>query len=170
MPCYYYGSSKKIILCNRFLLIEIKIEKSTMTKKDQLKIQIYAPDTSELTINMSGIQLFQKCLNDLNQIFFFNMSTLLGRRSLILIEKLLPLHNICHPHNYLWNIWSVILLLNSFLLNVPFWSPWKHQKTFGFLMFSGGSKGNIRKKRLKELKSFCTYLIPTSLLKNIPSG
>ena len=28
--------------------------------------------------------------------------------------------------------------------NVPFWSPWKYQKTKVFLMFSGGSKGNIR--------------------------
>ena len=43
----------------------------------------------------------------------------------------------------------VSYLLNPFLPNVPFWSPWKHQKTFGFLMFSGGSKGNIGKKRVK---------------------
>ena len=32
---------------------------------------------------------------------------------------------------------------NPFLPNHPFWSPWKHQKTFGFLMFSRWSKGNI---------------------------
>ena len=38
--------------------------------------------------------------------------------------------------------------LNLFLSNVLFWSPWKHQKTFGFLVFSGRSKGNIRKKRV----------------------
>ena len=37
------------------------------------------------------------------------------------------------------------ILFNPLLPNVPFWSPWKHQKTFGFLMFSGGSKGNIGK-------------------------
>ena len=36
--------------------------------------------------------------------------------------------------------------LNPFLSNIPFWAPWKHQKTFGFLMFSGGSKRNIGKK------------------------
>ena len=29
---------------------------------------------------------------------------------------------------------------------VLFWSPWKHQKTKGFLMFSGGSKENIVKR------------------------
>ena len=40
---------------------------------------------------------------------------------------------------------------NPFLPNVPFWSPWKHQKTFGFRMFSGGSKGNIGKKRVKYM-------------------
>ena len=32
--------------------------------------------------------------------------------------------------------------------NVPIWSPRKHQKTFGFLMFSGGWKGNIGKKKV----------------------
>ena len=29
------------------------------------------------------------------------------------------------------------------------WSPWKHRKTKDFLMISGGSKRNIRKKRVK---------------------
>ena len=45
--------------------------------------------------------------------------------------------------------------ITLFLPNVPFWSPWKHQKTKGFLMFSGGSKGNIGKKRfnMNHLKS-----------------
>ena len=41
----------------------------------------------------------------------------------------------------LWNI-----LLFPFLPNIPFWLPWKHQKTKDFLMFSGGSKGNVGKK------------------------
>ena len=44
-----------------------------------------------------------------------------------------------------WNmIWDVSFengRFNPFLPNVPFWSPWKHQKTKGFLMFLGGSKG-----------------------------
>ena len=39
-------SRKKIILYYHSLLIEIKIEKSTTTKKGQLTIQTYAPDTS----------------------------------------------------------------------------------------------------------------------------
>ena len=38
--------------------------------------------------------------------------------------------------------------INPFLPNIPFWFPWKHQKTLGFFIFSGRSKGNIRKKRL----------------------
>ena len=40
---------------------------------------------------------------------------------------------------------------NPFLSNVSFWSPWKYQKNFGFLIFSGRSKGNIGKKRVKLL-------------------
>ena len=40
--------------------------------------------------------------------------------------------------------------ISHFLPNVPFWSPWKHQKTFGFLMLSGGSKGNIGKKTVNN--------------------
>ena len=60
--------------------------------------------------------------------------------------------------------------LNHFFPNVPFWFPWKHQKTTnisypqirtctcayqgvrndsGFLMFTNGSKRNIGKKRVK---------------------
>ena len=35
----------------------------------------------------------------------------------------------------------------------PFDPPWKHQKTKGFLMFSGGSKENIGKKRVKQLRT-----------------
>ena len=49
-----------------------------------------------------------------------------------------------------------------FLAIVPFWSPWKYQETKGFLVFSGGSKGNITKKRAnsvvsnnKTLEAFC---------------
>ena len=30
-------------------------------------------------------------------------------------------------------------------------SPWKHQKTFGFLIFSGGSKASIGKKRVNYI-------------------
>ena len=40
--------------------------------------------------------------------------------------------------------------ISHFLPNVSFWSPWKHQKTFGFLMLSGGSKGNIWKKTVNN--------------------
>ena len=42
---------------------------------------------------------------------------------------------------------------NPFLPNVPFRSPYKHQKSKGFLMFSGGSKGNyIEDKRVTALQ------------------
>ena len=34
---------------------------------------------------------------------------------------------------------------------VPFWSLWKHQKIFGFLTFSGGSKGTLEKKRVNNI-------------------
>ena len=37
--------------------------------------------------------------------------------------------------------------LNSSLPNIPFWSPWKHQKTFSFLMFSD-QKGALGRNRL----------------------
>ena len=42
-----------------------------------------------------------------------------------------------------------LLLRKSFLAlfsDAPFWPPWKYQKTFSFLIFSGGSKGEVRKK------------------------
>ena len=32
-----------------------------------------------------------------------------------------------------------------------FYTPWKHQKTFGFLVFSGGKKWNIGQKLVKEV-------------------
>ena len=48
--------------------------------------------------------------------------------------------------------------INPFLPNIPFLSLWKHQKTKGFLMFSGGTKGNIGKKRVKIVNYF-TLLI-----------
>ena len=42
--------------------------------------------------------------------------------------------------------------LSPFLPNVALWSLWKHHKTFGFLMFSGGAKGYIGKKRINMVK------------------
>ena len=33
-------------------------------------------------------------------------------------------------------------IANLFLPNIPFWYPWKYQKTKGFQMFSGRSKSN----------------------------
>ena len=46
-----------------------------------------------------------------------------------------------------------LLYFNPFLPNVPFWSPWKHQKTFGFLKLTGGSKRNIGKKRVNWISA-----------------
>ena len=43
---------------------------------------------------------------------------------------------------------ETLAALNPFPLNVPFSSPLKTSQTKGFLMFSGGSKGNIGKKRV----------------------
>ena len=36
--------------------------------------------------------------------------------------------------------WNILQYLNPLLPNVPFWSPWKREKTRSFLMFSGGVK------------------------------
>ena len=56
----------------------------------------------------------------------------------------------CH-----WNLWTTEILsttpskfqtnFNPYLPSVTFWSPWKHQKTKDFLMFSRGLKWNIGK-------------------------
>ena len=43
----------------------------------------------------------------------------------------------------------ISILINPFLPKIPFRSPWKHHKTKSFLMFWGGSKVNIGKKRVK---------------------
>ena len=40
--------------------------------------------------------------------------------------------------------------LNPFITTVKFWAPWKHQKTFGFLVFSGEAKRSIGKIRVKK--------------------
>ena len=40
--------------------------------------------------------------------------------------------------------------LNPFLPNVPYWSPWKYQKSKDFLMLSGGSKKKIGRKGLRK--------------------
>ena len=60
-----------------------------------------------------------------------------------------------HPYmvictNIIENL-AMITLINPFLPIVLFWSPWKHQKTFGFLMFSGKSKRSIGKRRVKNI-------------------
>ena len=41
------------------------------------------------------------------------------------------------------------LQFNPFLSNVLFWSPWKPQEIEGFRMYSGGSKGNTGKEKIK---------------------
>ena len=70
--------------------------------------------------------------------------------------------NCDHRSNFTFNFMSESIVINSdngffnrvfnlFLPNVPFRSPWKLQKTIGSLMFSGGSKGNIGKKRVNHV-------------------
>ena len=49
-------------------------------------------------------------------------------------------------------------LINVLLSSVTSWSPWKHQQTFDFFVFSGGSKGNIEKKWVKM------HTIPSRIL------
>ena len=43
---------------------------------------------------------------------------------------------------------SSAVKINPFQANDPFWYPWKHQKTFVFLMFSGVSKWITGLKRV----------------------
>ena len=86
---------------------------------------------------------------------------------------------------WLFSVYSIIKLhvmnniFNPFLPDVPFWSPWKHQKTFDFLMFSGGSKEDIGKKRvnktllwkiLKYLLKLCLIKYKHMLYKNVTSS
>ena len=55
-------------------------------------------------------------------------------------------------------LWWCSNSVNSFLPSDSFWSPWKHQKTFGFFMFLGGLKRIIGKKRFK-IEQFAHILI-----------
>lgn len=55
------------------------------------------------------------------------------------------------PKTYLWSRSPVIRFFPMFLLTPP---PWKHEKSFGFLTSSNGSKGNIGKKCVKYTKVY----------------
>ena len=80
-------------------------------------------------------------------VFFFPFSTrknnpkehiLIKLFLFLLVLLLLKLNRIQTLHYF--------FIINPFLLNDPFWFSWKHQKTFGFLMFWGESKRKIGKK------------------------
>ena len=55
----------------------------------------------------------------------------------------------------------MIETLTHFCLVFPFYTTWKHQKTFGFLVFSGGYKmATLAKNGLMKLHfSYLTFLI-----------
>ena len=53
----------------------------------------------------------------------------------------------------------IFVVIHPILCNVLFWSPWKHQKTEGFVMFSGWSKGNTEKKMVKILRNASSTFI-----------
>ena len=61
-----------------------------------------------------------------------------GRNGLILLDLLETSHK-CTGKEF-------DLVFNPFRPEALLWSPWKHQETFGFQMFSGGSKGSLRRK------------------------
>ena len=71
-----------------------------------------------------------------NQRFWYKVGTLCGNK----VGTLLQIVD---------TKWEQEALLNPSLPSFPFWSCQKHQKTKDFLMFSGGSKGNIGKKWVK---------------------
>ena len=58
-----------------------------------------------------------------------------GRNGLILLDLLETSHK-CTGKEF-------DLVFNPFRPEALLWSPWKHQETFGFQMFSGGSKGSL---------------------------
>lgn len=58
------------------------------------------------------------------------------------------------------NLFLWISLLIHFFPVFPFDLSWKHEKTKGFLIFSVGSTGNIRKKRVKLNGRSLTMLQP----------
>ena len=61
---------------------------------------------------------------------------------------------------------NVQATVKTFLPNVPFWSYWKHKKTKGFLIFSGGVKREHWEKKVRALKGYLSVnkLHKTSLL------
>ena len=92
-------------------------------------------------------------------------------------QEIMQLFAMCLKRNQIKTIIYLVNLIypntfNPFLPNVSFWSPWKYQKTFGFLIFWGGPKGNIGNKRnnirskiwrwsLKYIETFTlTHFIP----------
>ena len=79
-------------------------------------------------------------------------SRLMGNR-----KKAQELENILFSSYHLES-WPVTKrrFFNPCFSTVPLWPPWKHQKTFGFQMFPGGSKGNIGEKWVKYN---CTIII-----------
>ena len=48
-----------------------------------------------------------------------------------------------------------------------FYIPWKHQKTFRFLMFSVGSRGNIGKKWVNPISANALFLYPLKTSENL---
>ena len=48
------------------------------------------------------------------------------------------------------SVFDGVNYFNHFLLFVSFWSPWKHQKTSGFLIFQGDHKEKLWRKGLKQ--------------------
>ena len=61
--------------------------------------------------------------------------------------------------------WNLIFYLTRYMSLVPFYTPWKHQKTKGFLMFSGGyRKRSVVLNRVRTKLCFFLEAIITSYL------
>ena len=70
-----------------------------------------------------------------------------SRLYLFQVQQILT--NVQNLDSFCFSFCFAIILLNPFLSIASFLAPRKHQKNFGFLMFSGGSKKNITKKLVK---------------------
>lgn len=78
----------------------------------------------------------------------------------LFLVHLKQLNRCLHRKQTKINLFLWITLLIHFFPVFPFDLSWKHEKTKGFLIFSVGSNGNIRKKRVKLNGRSLTMLQP----------
>ena len=81
-------------------------------------------------------------------------------KKLQFVLKAMLINNTPTRCNYSFSKVSHALKLTLSFPRFPFDPHEKHQKAFGFLMFSGGSKGNTGKKRVNKSKVVFMFINP----------